>query len=79
MPSFSGIFSIILLLFFQINGFGEVSQEKQLIDLVPPCDMNKDGQLTPSENWYARNLSKPKTGRSRLFAQGYVELTGTIE
>lgn len=40
--------------------------EKQLIQLVPKCDMNGDGKLTPSEIWYARSLSKRNQEANQL-------------
>lgn len=43
---------------FSISLIAEISREALLIELVPKCDIDKDGQLTPSEIWYAKSLSK---------------------
>jgi|GEM_PF-1039766 len=37
------------------------SSAQQLIQAVPECDIDKDGKLTPSEIWYARNISVAKS------------------
>lgn len=49
--------------------------EQQLIQLVPKCDINGDGNLSPTEIWYARTLSRrnPEAGRlaTRLIQASY--------
>jgi hypothetical protein len=52
---------LLASLLFPTVLFADLSPEQQLIKAVPACDMNQDGKLTPSEIWYARNLSKAKS------------------
>lgn len=47
---------LIASLLCSSNLLAEPSPEQQLIEAVPKYDMDKDGQLTPSEIWYARTL-----------------------